>query len=99
MEAIQDPDLSQCTAIEEMDTGDGLRITFYETEDGGSLLNLEWEEDSMWSYLDEGDFVAAFQRMLKELLGEEEVARAMEGKVIIPIEEMEEMQQCCDALE
>lgn len=99
MEIVKDPDFSKYTAIDEMDTGDGLQITFYAAEDGASLLNLDWDEDSKWSFLNEDDIVASFTRMMEDLLGKEEAARAMKGKVIIPVEELERMQDAIGAKE
>lgn len=93
MEIIEDPDLSRYTMTEESDTGNGLRIQFYESEELGSLLNLDWDEDSRWAYLGGEDIVKAFTRMIEELLGEEEAALVMKGKAIVPIEEMKEIRE------
>lgn len=87
MEKVEGVDLSKCKVIEQSEIEDGLKITFYEQEDGGSLLNLEWEEGTKWDYLNEVDFTAAFNRMLVELLGEDEWEELMEGMAVVPVEE------------
>lgn len=93
VEKVEGVDLSKCKVIEQSEIEDGLKITFYEQEDGGSLLNLEWEEGTKWDYLNEADFPAAFSRMLGELLGEDEWKELMEGMAVVPVDEWREIEE------
>lgn len=91
MEVVKEVDLSEYEITEELDTGDGLRITIYEKEGEDSVLNLDWDEGSKWEYLDGDDVAAAINTMLGEVLGQEEAREVMEEVVIVPHQEWEEL--------
>ena len=93
VEVVKDPDLTSYTCTEKDDTGDGLRISIYEKEGEATVLSLEWEEGTKWDYLNEGNFEEAFETMLADLLGEEEAAELMDGMVVIPEEEWQQVKE------
>ena len=93
MQIVKDEviDFSDWTVIEESDTGDGLRITFYEKEGENPMMNLDWDEDSRWKFLDEGVVADGLKRLMQELLGEKEAKELMENIKVVSADELEEL--------
>lgn len=84
-------DFSDWTVVEESDTGDGLRITFYEKEGEGSIMNLDWDEDSRWKFLGEGSVVDGINLLMEELLGEKEAEELMKTVKVVSVDELEKL--------